>query len=422
MKDENSVSWLGKVPENWQVLKIGDLYTLRNEKVSDVDYMPLSVTMKGIVPQLATAAKSDDHNNRKLVMTGDFVINSRSDRRGSCGISKYDGSVSLINTVITPRREMDPVFFDWLFHTEQFADEFYKWGHGIVDDLWTTNWQEMKSILIAVPPIEEQKDIAKRISEKCVKIDRVIKDIETSVEEFRNVKAAIINEKVTKGIKENRIFKESGIEWFKKIPTEWKTGKTIFVLKMPITDGPHTTPELFDDGIPFISAEAVSCGNGSIDFSHMRGYISQEFYDECCLKYIPEINDIYMIKSGATTGKVSIVDTDRKFTIWSPLAVFRANPEVMYYKYLFYFLQAEAYQKQVQQNWSYGTQQNIGMRVLEKLKICIPELKEQHEIADYLDEKCSRLDSIILEKEKLLENLKDYRKAMIYEMVTGKER
>ena len=160
MMKNSTAEWLGDIPVDWSVSQIGNYYELRNEKVSDVDFAPLSVTMKGIVPQLATAAKSDDHNNRKLVRKGDFAINSRSDRRGSCGISKYDGSVSLINTILTPRGKMEPRYYDWLFHTEQFADEFYKWGHGIVDDLWTTRWQEMKKILIVSPPLSEQQVIA----------------------------------------------------------------------------------------------------------------------------------------------------------------------------------------------------------------------------------------------------------------------
>ena len=122
--------------------------------------MPLSVTMNGIVPQLETAAKTNAHDDRKLVRKGDFAINSRSDRRGSCGISEYDGSVSLINTLLAPLGEMNPNYYNWLLHTTQFADEFYKWGHGIVDDLWTTGWQDMKKIMIPVPPLQEQKKIA----------------------------------------------------------------------------------------------------------------------------------------------------------------------------------------------------------------------------------------------------------------------
>ena len=136
-----------------------------------------------------------------------------------------------------------------------------------------------------------------------------------------------------------RKMKDSGVEWIGEIPTNWQVGKTLYALSVPITDGPHETPELFDSGIPFVSAEAVSCGNGHIDFKHIRGYISQEFYDECCKKYIPQRNDIYMIKSGATTGKVAKVETDKIFTIWSPLAVFRCHPKRYHHEYLYYFIQ-----------------------------------------------------------------------------------
>ena len=95
MKD-SGIEWIGQIPKEWKVNKIGNLYQVRNEKVSDKDYPPLSVTMNGIVPQLETAAKTNNGDDRKLVCKGDFAINSRSDRRGSCGVSQYDGSVSLI--------------------------------------------------------------------------------------------------------------------------------------------------------------------------------------------------------------------------------------------------------------------------------------------------------------------------------------
>ena len=103
-----NIEWLGKIPDSWQIKKINALYKLRNEKVSDYDYKPLSVSMKGVVPQLESTAKSDDHDNRKLVRKGDFAINSRSDRRNACGISDRDGSVSLINIVLQPRDIMNP--------------------------------------------------------------------------------------------------------------------------------------------------------------------------------------------------------------------------------------------------------------------------------------------------------------------------
>ena len=150
MKD-SGIEWIGAIPKHWSLTKIGMLYTLRNTKVSDKEYQPLSVTKMGVLPQLETVAKTNAHDDRKLVKKGEFAINSRSDRRGSCGISSYDGSVSLINTVLTPRERMHPGYYNWLFHTIQFSDEFYKNGHGIVDDLWTTNWQNIKKIVLPIP-------------------------------------------------------------------------------------------------------------------------------------------------------------------------------------------------------------------------------------------------------------------------------
>ena len=215
-----------------------------------------------------------------------------------------------------------------------------------------------------------------------------------------------------------REMKDSGVEWIGEIPEDWNVGKTLYALSMPITDGPHETPELFDEGIPFISAEAVSCGNGHIDFEHIRGFISQEFYEECCKKYIPQINDIYMIKSGATTGKVAKVETQKLFPIWSPLAVFSVEPQRCYYEYLYYFIQSDAYQKQIENKWTYGTQQNIGMRTLEKLMICFPSITQQKLIADYLDSKGSKIDESIEKQRAIIEKLKEYKFSIITEAVT----
>ena len=128
-----------------------------------------------------------------------------------------------------------------------------------------------------------------------------------------------------------------------------------------------------------------------------------------------------MIKSGATTGRVSIVDTDKIFTTWSPLAVFRVNPQVLHSKYTFYALQSDYFQKQIEFGWTYGTQQNIGMRTLEQLKILYPPLDEQVEIASYLDYQCSKIDSLIAAKEKFITELDSYKKSLIYEYVTGKK-
>ena len=247
MKD-SGIEWLGSIPSSWVLSKLGTLYTERKTKVSDVDYPPLSVTMKGIVPQLATAAKTDAHDDRKLVCVGDFAINSRSDRRGSCGISAYDGSVSLINTILTPRKSMNPRYYNWLFHTSSFADEFYSWGHGIVDDLWTTNWQDMKKIQIPVPSLSEQEIIANFLDKQCAEIDSVIEQTKATIEEYKKLKQSVITEAVTKGIRGDRPMKDSGVEWMGDVPNEWDVSRFKNVIDSLSKGNGITKEEVVENG------------------------------------------------------------------------------------------------------------------------------------------------------------------------------
>jgi len=138
MKD-SGVEWIGEIPEDWGLETIGKIFHNRNEKVSDYDFEALSVTKIGIVPQLENAAKSDNHNDRKKVCVGDFVINSRSDRKMSAGVSTLEGSVSLINLVLYSDKVL-PAYSNYLLKNYAFAEEFYRWGTGIVADLWSTRY------------------------------------------------------------------------------------------------------------------------------------------------------------------------------------------------------------------------------------------------------------------------------------------
>ena len=160
-------------PSDWTLERIGQLFQERREKVSDKDFEPLSVTKNGVVPQMEHVAKSDDSDNRKLVRRGDFVINSRSDRRGSSGLAGQDGSVSVINTVLTPRHGY-PRFLHYLLKSYAFQEEFYRYGHGIVADLWTTRMSDMKGIQVALPDLPTQKAIADFLDRETARIDQLI--------------------------------------------------------------------------------------------------------------------------------------------------------------------------------------------------------------------------------------------------------
>lgn len=424
---DSGVAWIGMVPEGWTSFLLGQLVKqVKNKNVllQERNLLSLSYgkikrkdieTAEGLVP-----ASYDGYN---IIEKGDIVLrltdlqNDHTSLR--VGLATERGIITSAYLTLRPLNSVFPAFLYYALHTFDVRKGFYGMGAGVRQGL---KYDEIRQIKVVLPALIEQHTIANFLDKKCSEIDAIIADAKASIEEYKAWKASIIYEAVTKGLDPHAEMKDSGVEWIGEIPEEWYVCKTLFVLQMPITDGPHTTPELYAAGVPFVSAEAVSCGNGRIDFNHIRGYISEGFYQECCKKYIPQKDDIYMIKSSATTGKVAIVDVDTKFTIWSPLAAFRVNPKKVLPRYLFYFLQSPAYQKQVELGWSFGTQQNIGMRTLEKLKICVPPLSVQQEIIRYLDEKSNKLDAIIKEKTDLISDLESYKKSLIYEVVTGKRR
>mgnify|MGYP002520553882 CR=1 FL=1 len=415
MKD-SGIDWIGKIPDEWKINKIDSLYTLRNTKVSDKNYPPLSVTMKGIVPQLATAAKSDDGDNRKLVKKGDFVINSRSDRRGSSGISNYDGSVSLINTVLTPREKMNPDYYNWLFHTVQFEDEFYKWGHGIVDDLWTTRWQDMKNISVLVPPEEAQEKIAGFLDKKCSEIDSVIEESKKSIEEYKAWKQSVIFEAVT-GKNLSCKKKNSGIEWLGEIPETWEVCKLKYLLKSNLQYGANSSGIEFNENLPryvritdIKSSETLyEKGKLSLSEEDSRGYLLQD-------------GDILFARSGATVGKTFLYHSNIGKAAFAGYLIRAQLNENLNPKFLSYYTLSSGYDEWKNRIFIQATIQNIGADKYANMQIPLPPLSEQESIAKFLDKKCAQIDSLISEKQSLIKDLAEYKKSLIFEAVTGKRR
>lgn len=425
MKD-SGVEWIGAVPSGYRTASIGSLFTIKKDIIGREPETVLSITQTGIRPKDLSSNEGQNassYAHYQIVNMGDFAMNHMDLLTGWIDISKYEGVTSPDYRVFTLNdKEMSADYFLRVFQYYYTNKVFFGFGQGLATlGRWRLPAINFKKIDVPVPPVLEQQRIVSAIDEKVGKVDALIANVQTQIEKLKAYKQSMITEVVTKGLDPSVPMKNSGVDVYPSVPEHWNVQKTLTTLTMPITDGPHTTPELLSDGIPFVSAEAVSCGNGGIDFDHIRGFISREFYDECSKKYVPQRDDIYMIKSGATTGRVSVVDTDRIFTIWSPLAVFRCNPDVVHFRFLYYFLQSSAYQRQVQFGWTYGTQQNIGMRTLERLKVFVPPLDEQYAITECLDAKCIQIDRLVAIKQAKIEKLEQYKRSLIYEYVTGKK-
>lgn len=419
MKD-SGVEWIGEIPVDWKLSKIGSVYDERNEKVSDKDFAPLSVTKQGIVPQLETAAKTDNGDNRKLIRKDDFVINSRSDRRGSCGISEYEGSCSLINTVLKPQTNMCNRYYGFVFKSDGFADEYYRWGHGIVDDLWSTKWIDMKSIYIPAPDIIEQERLADYLDAKCSKIDEIIEKQQAIIEKLKEYKLSIITEAVTKGLNPDVEMKDSGNIEIGKIPSISKPTKLKHLCNTQGRIGfkGYTTADLVDEGEGAYTLGASHLNNGKIDLTDPV-FISWEKYYES-----PEImvkqNDILIVQRGSTIGKVAIVDKNYGEVTINPSLVL-INKIHIDSKYLLYALSARYIVNYINLIGTTTAIPMISQKQINDLVIIVPPDSIQISVVKYLDEKCGKIDANILKKQKLIDKLQEYKKSLIYEVVTGKK-
>lgn len=417
---ETNIDWIGEVPENWEISTIGSHYTERTDKVSDLDYIPLSVTKSGIVPQLEIAAKSSNHDNRKLVLKDDFVINSRSDRKMSAGISSIDGSVSVINTVLYSNT-IDRNYTKYLLKNYAFAEEFYKWGTGIVDDLWSTKWLKMKNIPIPVPSSEKQKQIGSVIDSMVQNTNNIINGTKECISELKKYKQSLITESVTKGIDQNVEMKDSGIKWIGKIPLNWNVRKIKhdFNLKGRIGWQGLTSKEHQEKGPHLITGTDFK--NGIIDWdSCVR--ISEERFKEAPEIHIKE-NDLLITKDG-TIGKVSLaINVPKKVSLNSGVLLIRekSNSSINK-KFMYYNLLSNMF-------WNWYNSNDQGSSTIRHLyqgqfynySYASPPLNKQEQIVQYLDGKVTTIDNLIENKTKVIEELENYKKSLIYEYVTGKK-
>lgn len=417
MKDSGIV-WIGEIPEEWKLKKIGSVYKERNTKVSDKEYEALSVTKMGIVPQLESAAKTDNGDNRKLVKINDFVINSRSDRRGSCGISPYDGSVSLINTVLEPRNNMNNAFYSFVFKSENFADEFYKWGNGIVNDLWSTKWSSMKRIYIPSPSYETQVTIANYLEKKCTKIDQTIEKQRQVIEKLKEYKRSIITEAVTKGLNSDAKMKGSGIEWIGKIPEHWQVKRLRYVARCQ--NGISKSAEYFGTGFPFVSYGDVYRNIELPDT--VEGLVESSESDRKI--YSVEKGDIFFTRTSETIEEIGLIcvckNTIKDATFAGFLIRVRPFSPEINVNYSKYYFSSNIHRKFFVKEMNLVTRASLSQELLKKLPVLLPDIEEQKQIADYLDKKCAAIDKVVLSKEKLIEKLAEYKKSLIYECVTGK--
>lgn len=430
----SGVEWIGEIPEDWEVKPVKRYFSHVKRIVgNDVDkYERLSLTMQGVLKRSkddADGLQPEKFNGYQILKQNELVfklIDLENINTSRVGLSPFTGLVSPAYIILSNNKKDNTFYYYW-FLNMYYQEIFNKLGDGGVRS--ALNAKDVLSLPMVYLNNEIQQHIATYLDKKCSKIEETIQNQQQVIEKLKAYKQSLITEAVTGKVKiengkacgEYESYKESRLKWLGdfKIPKKWNSIQVKSCVSIPVVDGPHESPELFDNGIPYISATAIE--NSKIDFSLKRGFISEKYCDECDKRYKPMKDDILMIKLGATTGQVAIVETDERFNIWVPLAAIRCNKNIALPKFVFYSFQSDYCLKQMEMSWTFGTQQTLGVSSIERLKIFLPNIETQKEIADYLNKKCTAIDTAIEQKQKLIVKLTEYKKSLIYECVTGKK-
>ncbi len=409
---ETNEHWLGLLPSTWKLRRLGYFFSERREKVSDREFPPLSVTKDGIVPQLDTAAKTDDNDNRKRVCQGDFVINSRSDRKGSSGISDLDGSVSLINTVLTPSAEIVSRYAHYLLRSVPFQEEYYRFGKGIVADLWSTNYSEMRNILIPCPGLNEQRAIANFLDRETAKIDALVAEQRRLIELLKEKRQAVISHAVTKGLDPNAKMNPSGIEWLGDVPEHWDVKSLRHfaeVLRGKFTHRPRNDPAYYNGEYPFVQTGEITGASKYI--TSFRQTLNERGISVS--KQFPEGTLVMAI--AANIGDVAILG----FPAYFPDSIVGLVPNrTSRVTYLYYLMQAM--KQPMIQTATISTQMNLNVEQICSLSAACPPVDEQEAIASFLDHHVNTSSQLQAEVEHAIDVLQERRTALISAAVTGK--
>jgi len=419
---DSGVEWLGEVPEHWEVKRIGYYFTERREKVSDKDFPPLSVTKNGIVPQLETAAKSDDGDNRKRVCQDDFVINSRSDRKGSAGASNLDGSVSLICTVLRPQEHVYMPFVHHLLRCQAFQEEFYRNGKGIVADLWSTNYSEMRNIILGMPPLPEQNQIATFLDREIAKIDELVAEQRRLMELLKEKRQAVISHAVTKGLNPDAPMKPSCVEWLGDVPEHWRV-MALGRVTASRCDGPFgsglKSEHYTDAGVRVVRLQNIRRdGFNGLD----EAFIDADYF-ECNLSRHDVVRgDVLIAGLGDdknTVGRACVAPVGiEPAMVKADCFRFRVDKTQVLPGFIATQLSASS-EADAGVMSSGSTRSRIPLSVMATRRLAIPPIEEQIEIADFLDSETARLDTLTTEAQRAIDLLQERRTALISAAVTG---
>ena len=420
---DSGIEWIGSIPETWEVLQIRRFMRNRSER-NQPDAMILSLYRDlGVVPK---SSRDDNHNvtsedtaNYKVVSKGNFVINKMKAWQGSMAVSDYDGIVSPAYYVCTFTRDVYKRYIHYLLRDASYKPEYMRLSTGMRIGQWDLNIDDFLRIKAILPPLSEQQHIADYLDKKCEEIDSLIGLQEQMIEKLKAYKQSVITEAVTKGLNPDVEFVPSGIVWIGEIPENWITYRIKYntFLKGRIGWQGLNSNDFIDEGYCLITGTDFD-NKGGINWNTCYR-ISKERFEEDELLHVKE-GDLLMTKDG-TVGKMAFIKSlPEEASLNSHLLIIRQTTKLINNSFLYWIMLSDIFKRFCLHYQSGSIMNSVSQSTLGLFSCYCPPLSEQQAIASYLDEKCGDIDRLIALKQQKIETLKEYKKSLIYEAVTGK--
>ena len=411
MKD-SGIHWMGTIPMHWDIQRAKFHFTQTNARGNDNPILLAASQKFGVCPQswlegVVQVSENTDLQQFKTVHKNDFVISLRS-FQGGFERSDFEGVCSPAYQVFHADGSFDNDFLKYLFKNELFIDEMNSLTVGIREGR-NIKYDDFANSLIFIPPISEQSAIAAYLDSQCAKIDEIIAEAKASIEDYKQWKASIIYEAVTKGLDPKAEMKDSGIEWIGEIPKGWNIAKAGMLFKefiRPYCKGDKPLSLSQQDGlVPTDEMKESSLKTASYD-NWKRVYL-----DDLVLNRFKAHLGVFF--ASRYVGCVSF-----HYGVYHAI---RSDVVPKYYEYLFHSPHYKNLFAQLSNGITVGLQ-NLSNRNFYSAYVHFPDYETQVEIVDFLEKKCSELESLIVEKRLLIDDLEAYKKSLIYEVVTGKRR
>ena len=423
MKD-SGIDWIAYIPNNWKVnvlFQVTSQVKNKNLELKEQNLLSLSYgkikrkdinTNEGLLP-----ASFENYN---IVEKDDIVLrltDLQNDHKSlRVGHVNERGIITSAYVTLHPNVFINSNYLYYVLHMFDLKKGFYGMGAGVRQGL---TYDEVKTLKICYPSMLEQQAIANYLDDRCSKIDTIIAEAKASIEEYNELKQAVIYEAVTKGLDKNVEMKDSGVEWIGVIPYDWHLEKInhVGVTSSGATPARHKEDEYFSNAnISWI--KTLDLNDGHVKYSSEKITLEALNSSSCSLMPVGTVC-VAMYGGAGTIGKSGILDFECATN--QAICSIVCNDKKQVGRYLQYQLQA---MRSYWMKYAVGTRKdpNISQQTVAQMKVLVPPISIQISIADYLDDKIMDLESLISEKQSLIEDLEAYKKSLIYEVVTGKRK